>query len=131
MPKLLLVEDDLGLQEMLCLDLWERGYEVTPAHDCRNAEALLKQQHFDVALLDYHLPDGNGLELIAQLRSAQPTLAIIMSSGDSRPQTARRALQSGAMEFVLKPASIDQLDHLFRQTLGQQRDPTQAMHQRR
>jgi len=118
-PKILIVEDDSALQQMLTWELEELGYAVTAVGNCRGTRALWSRRRFDLALLDYQLPDGNGIELMAELRMRQPGLPVIMSSGMGCTDTAARALRSGAWRFVPKPASVALLHRLFQNALSQ------------
>lgn len=115
----LIVEDDSSLQQMLTWELEELGYSVIAVGSCRGTRALSSRCHFDLALLDYQLPDGDGIELMEELRMRQPGLPVIMSSGMGCMETAARALRSGALQFVPKPASIALLHRLFQSSLSQ------------
>lgn len=116
---LLIVEDNRGLQQMLVLEFEELGYDITATAYC--SEALLKasQKRFDLALLDYNLPDGYGTDLMAGLHYHQPSLAVILCSGAASKRKAREAITRGAAEFLSKPVSTDQLNHRFQILLGQ------------
>jgi DNA-binding response OmpR family regulator len=114
----LIVEDDSSLQQMLTWELEELGYSVTAVGSCRGTRTLAGERRFDLALLDYQLPDGNGIELMEELRMSQPGLPVIMSSGICCTDTAARALRSGAWRFVPKPASIALLHRLFQSALS-------------
>ncbi len=115
--RLLIVEDNSALKQMLTWELEELGYAVTAVSSCRGTRALSSRHRFDLALLDYQLPDGNGIELMEELRRRQPGLPVILSSGMGCVETAARALRSGAWRFVPKPASIASLHQLFQNAL--------------
>lgn len=117
-PRLLIVEDDFALQQMLTWELEELGYAVTAVGSCRGTRALSGRSRFDLAFLDCQLPDGNGIELMEELRLRHPGLPVIMSSGMGCTDTAARALKSGAWRFVPKPASVALLHRLFQSALG-------------
>lgn len=117
-PKILIVEDDSALQQMLTWELEELGYAVTAVGNCRGTRTLSSRRHFDLALLDYQLPDGNGIELMEELRMHQPGLPVIVSSGMGCAETEVRAIRSGAWRFVPKPASAALLHRLFQGALS-------------
>ena len=127
--EILIVEDDSALQQMLTWELEELGYAVTAVDSCRGTRSLSSGRRFDLALLDYHLPDGNGIELMEELRRRQPGLPVILSSGMGCVETAARALRSGAWRFVPKPASAALLHRLFQSALRRIVGGTSALSQ--
>jgi DNA-binding response OmpR family regulator len=110
----LMVEDDAGLRQMLSWELEDLGYAVTAVKSCAEALDMLTVHRFDAALLDYCLPDGNGLDLLIALREKVPSLPVIMSSALACAETRERALALGASCFLTKPASVEVLDRWFR-----------------
>lgn len=110
----LIVEDDAGLRQMLTWELEDSGYHVETACGCREAEAMARKFAFDLALLDYCLPDGNGIDLLIALRRMAPNMPVIMSSALTCTETRARALELGASRFLTKPISAGQLNHVFR-----------------
>ena len=116
--KLLIVEDDASLQQILSWDFEDLGYLVTAVSNCLEARQILAREPFDLALLDYHLPDGNGLQLVEELRRNYPNMPVIMSSGLSCAETASRAVDHGAFRFVPKPTTAEVLHRVFQTALG-------------
>ena len=72
--RLLVVDDDPALLQMMCWTFSDMGYLVEAAASCDEAIRLASTQVFEFALVDYHLPDGNGLELMERLSKQQPDL---------------------------------------------------------
>lgn len=91
--KLLVVDDDMAFNLILCEALESEGYLVTKAHDLKSAKELLQEESFDCALLDIRLPDGDGIELIDFARS-QETIVIVMSA-HGNIETAVSAVKKG------------------------------------
>jgi len=114
---LLIVEDDVALRQMLTWELEERGYRVTAVGTCALGREALSRSGFDLALLDYCLPDGNGLDLLDSIHSNSPGLPVILCSALACPETRRAAMNKGAALFLAKPAPIHVLDRLLRQAL--------------
>lgn len=108
--RLLIVDDDASLTAMLVLHLLDSGYEVTRADCYARARRLFKPGAFDVALLDYRLPDGSGLELGLELRGADPRIRLILMSGSAENGLARRVARSGIQSFLGKPFPRSELD---------------------
>ena len=106
MKRVLVVDDDPDMRELLCAHLEEAGYRAEPA--CNGSDALKKHQQRDcsLAVVDIFMPDKDGLETIAALRQQQPRLPILaISGGGSFPPTpwlsvARRL---GADNILEKP----------------------------
>lgn len=108
MDKVLIIEDDNMIGEMMTMYLSEEGYSVKRTDSGR--EGLLELERFrpDVVLLDLVLPDMNGIELCSQLRSASLTPIIVVSM--KLDVTDRiNALQAGADDFLCKPFSMREL----------------------
>ena len=77
MEKIMVVEDDLALSAGLCFELDSSGYLTVAAYNCQKARQLLAGDHFDLALLDVNLPDGNGFDLeMAYTKTSTSPLAI-------------------------------------------------------
>ena len=75
--KIMVVEDDLALSAGLCFELDSSGYLTVAAYNCQKARQLLSGDHFDLALLDVNLPDGNGFDLeMAYTKTSTSPLAI-------------------------------------------------------
>ena len=101
-PKILLIEDDVELSQMLCEYLEPHGYHIELAHTGYQASRLLRTQRFDMALLDLMLPDINGLELLKRYRehSAKP---VIMFTAHGSEADRIRGLECGADDYLAKP----------------------------
>ena len=97
---------------MLTLHLRDAGVRVISAGNCRDTFAILKTGAFDVALVDYQLPDGNGLEVVSLLRQAFPRVRLIMMSGSEEPLVSHHRLGMQVCDFLKKPFSYGQLDAL-------------------
>ena len=109
--KILLLEDDLHLGSALSRVLHEFGYEVCWVRLVADAREFLRSvdERFEAALLDIGLPDGSGLDLLAQLRSAGQRLPIIMLTARDAISDRVRGLDEGADDYLPKPFSIEEL----------------------
>jgi DNA-binding NtrC family response regulator len=116
--RLLIVEDEAGLRQMLTWELEDLGYRVAGAGDCREALELAATETFDAALLDYHLPDGDGIGLMDRLRAVQPGLTVLLCSGVPTPDKVALAIRKGAYAFVAKPIRADRLHRSFEAALS-------------
>ncbi len=114
-----MVEDNPALRQMLDWEFRELGYEVTAVENCRQARHAISHQGFDAVLLDYHLPDGNGLELLRLIKQSHPELPVIMCSAMNDRELEQNAKRFGARHFLAKPTPIQMLHSLFKQALNQ------------
>ena len=110
-PKLLLVEDDLPLAQMLEYNLLVEGFAVTHVLDGAAAEQLLFQEKYDLAILDWMVPKITGIELCRRLRSQANTrfLPIILLTARSAEEDRVRGLLNGADDYITKPFSVPEL----------------------
>jgi len=108
-PLLLLVDDDDSLATLLGNRLRREGYDVRTGGDVARAEALLKDQNFDVILLDIMLPDRSGFELCAELRDRgiQTPVLMLTARGDVQDRVA--GLRIGADDYLPKPFDVPEL----------------------
>jgi two-component system nitrogen regulation response regulator NtrX len=114
MPHILIVDDEADIRESLETILREEDYTIASAGTVADARTLLRDTDFDAVLLDIWLPDGDGLELLAHIRDAQPrdtprppAPEVIMISGHGTIESAVRATKLGAYDFLEKPLSLD------------------------
>lgn len=115
--KMLIVDDDAALASILALHFEDRGFTVTEMSSCRAARALLGTRKFKIALLDYQLHDGCGLDLAQALRQAEPSVRIIVMSGSDDPTLRERLFAEGLEHFLSKPLRAQELDSVVRQAL--------------
>ena len=114
MPRrLLITEDDPALLQMLSWEFEEMGYLVTAACCCREALQASTEQSFDLALLDFDLPDGVGIDLMDRLHRQTPGLPVVLYSGRATAAAAQDAIRRGACRFVCKPVTSQNLHEIF------------------
>ena len=114
---LLLVEDDEAALFGYTRYLTKSGYSTQSATSLSKARKAVESKLFDAVLLDLNLPDGNGIDWIADLRCNFENLAIIVITGSSDIPTAVKAMQFGADNFLTKPVNMDDLDISLRKSL--------------
>ncbi len=103
--KILIVEDEAPIREMIAFHLVRAGFETVEAADCRSAREMLADERPDLALIDWMLPDMSGLELTRMLKrdSANDDLGIIMLTARADEYDKVSGLESGADDYVTKP----------------------------
>lgn len=108
MIKILVVEDDPDLSNIIRLHLRRAGYVPTVAHCAADALQLLGQESFDLVILDIVLPDARGIELCKQVRE-KSLCPIIFTSCLDDSQTIIQALQCGGDDYMVKPLNYDEM----------------------
>jgi len=101
--RLLVVDDDRAIVEMVEDYFTEQGLEVVVAYDGAEALRLAQNEPPDVVLLDITMPDMSGVNVLQQMRNRWPDLHVIMLSGIVDEALAKGTLQRGAFDYVVKP----------------------------
>ena len=109
--KILIVEDEAPIREMIAFHLSRAGFDTVEAADCRVAREMLVDERPDLALIDWMLPDMSGLELTRMLKRDKDNddLAIIMLTARSDEYDKIAGLEGGADDYVTKPFSPREL----------------------
>lgn len=107
--RILLVDDQDELRELFRRALHKDGHEVATAANGRTAVELARQARFDVVISDVRMPDMTGVELLQELHEQDPDLPILLVSGSPDLETAMKAVQFGALEYLVKPVAFDKL----------------------
>lgn len=120
--RILLVEDDALVAKATRIGLEQAGFVVDHVALCRQVAGFLASFQYDVMLLDLGLPDGNGLELLQQLRRQKNQLPVIILTARDQVQDRIVGLQAGADDFVIKPYDLYEvlarIDAVSRRLLG-------------
>ncbi len=110
-PKLLVVDDEPRLRDSVAMMLRSRAYQVATCEDIQSALSHLMAGGVDLMLLDLHLGEVNGLDLLAMIRRAGIDTAVLVVSGDAAIDSAIGALRLGATDYVRKPYEPEELLH--------------------
>lgn len=130
--RILLVEDEAPIRQMLAFNLTRAGFEVDEAEDCRSARQRIADARPDLVLVDWMLPDSSGLELTRALRrdDASRELPIIMLTAKAAEREKIIGLEGGADDYVTKPFStkelIARINALLRRASPAEEEPLQA-----
>jgi DNA-binding NtrC family response regulator len=106
---ILVVDDESEIREGLELLLKTEGYAVASAETALSGLSRLEERPFDLMLLDVSLPDRNGIELLKDVHRQDPHLPIVLITAYGSIDMARAAFKSGAMDYITKPWSNDEL----------------------
>jgi DNA-binding response OmpR family regulator len=107
--RILVIDDEKGLRDMLVYSLTARGYGVETAAGGAEALELARGRRFDLALCDVMMPGMDGLQTLRLLKEARPELEVVMVTGYATLETAIRAMKEGAYDYVSKPYELDEL----------------------
>ncbi len=107
--RLLVVDDDESLRWVTKVQMEQSGYTVDAAPDGREALELLQQNSADLVITDLMMPGMSGLDLLKEIRSEYPDLAVIVVTAFGTVETAVEAMKAGAYDYITKPVNIDEL----------------------
>ena len=105
----LIVDDDEAFSRVLCRALSRRGFNAWPASNLQQAQAAVKAIKPDFAVVDLHLADENGLDVVRQIKQANPSTNVVMLSGYINLACAVQATKLGAADCLTKPIEPDEL----------------------
>ena len=113
---ILIVDDDALLRHALAERFRDEGYDILEAGSAaETADAI--STDVDLVLLDFHLPDGDGLSILKELRTRAPETVVILMTAFASVETAVTAMKLGAFHYVNKPCDLDEMSLLARQAL--------------
>jgi len=107
--RVLLVDDEEDFLEALSERMRTRGMEVTCSTSAREALKLIEEKSFDVVMLDFQMPEMDGLHALRALKEKRPELQVILLTGHGSVERGVEAMKSGASDFVEKPADFKDL----------------------
>ncbi|MFT7286854.1 MAG: two-component system response regulator PilR (NtrC family) [Halieaceae bacterium] len=115
--KVLIVDDEPDIRELLEITLGRMGLDTVSAADIAEAHALLASECLQLCLTDMRLPDGNGIELVEHIQDHYPQLPVAMITAHGNVDSAIRALKAGAFDFISKPVALEKLRSLVNSAL--------------
>jgi len=117
MTKILVIDDDAQDRDLIGAVLEERGYQVTLAENGRTGLALCHRQQVDAVVLDLRMPEMDGRSVLQQFRTLDPTLPVVVFSGEGTDEVEQDVLNRGATAFIQKAFSLDQLGLALQEVL--------------
>ncbi len=115
--RLLVVDDDRLIRWSLLERLKKEGFETAEAPDAATADTLLKERTFDLVLLDYKLPDSDGIAILKKITQDYPDTLAILMTGFSSVDGAVEAIKLGAYDYLNKPFNLDEMIVVIRKAL--------------
>jgi len=124
--RLLVVDDDPEMRELLVEVLTEEGYEVAEAPDGAHALIRLRAEEFGAIILDKNMPGLSGLDLLPGIRTMCPKIPVIVITAFGNPETYDRAVESGAYDHLFKPFPMMELVRLVQRAVRGEPPPAAA-----
>jgi len=107
--KLLLVDDEPGYVSVLAKRMAKRNIVAVAATSGNEAIQVLRNVHFDCAVLDLKMEDMDGIEVLKIFKKMAPTMPVIMLTGHGSETAAREGIKFGAFDYLTKPCNLDDL----------------------
>jgi DNA-binding NtrC family response regulator len=108
--KVLVVDDEASVCEILKEDLTSLGYFCATANNAHQALSLLSAENFDAMLLDIRLPEISGVDFLKQINGIYPNIAVLMLSAVNDAGTIVETMKAGASDYITKPFELDHLE---------------------
>ena len=121
MDKILIVEDDRFFREMFSFLLKGEGYEVDSASCGLEGLKMLGETRYGLVITDLVMPDISGMEILSRVRESDPSIDVIMVTGNANLESAIFALKHGARDYLIKPVDPDAFRHSVAMCLEQRR----------
>jgi two-component system NtrC family response regulator len=115
--KILIAEDEKTQRDLLEGFLKKEGFSVEAASDGRQAIEKIEGNFFDIVLLDYKMPELDGLQTLREIRGRFPDLPVVMMTAYGTVETAVASMKEGAIDYLTKPIDLDELLLIIRKVL--------------
>jgi two-component system response regulator PilR (NtrC family) len=115
--RILVVDDEPSMRELLGIMLRREGFEVVVAESRAMASAVLAKGPVDMVITDVKLPDGDGIEILRHVKAASPETVVVVMTAFGSTQTAVAALKLGAHDYLTKPFDVEELKIVVRGAL--------------
>jgi two-component system response regulator PilR (NtrC family) len=129
--RLLIVDDEQSLLDFLTVLCTGEGYEVVTATNIREARERIAERTPDLVLCDMLMPDGNGLDLLREIRAVESGPAVILMTAYTSTRSAIEAMKAGAYDYVPKPFDVDELKVVIHRALEKTRLAEENVYLRR
>ena len=108
-PKVLIVDDEERFRTTMCKLLTVRGLEVFTLGEGKEALKELREKSYDVIILDVRMPEMTGIQVMTELRKLDPFIEVIIMTGYASVDTAKKIMELGAYDYMLKPYNVEEL----------------------
>jgi len=119
MARILVVDDDLGMRDLLEIMLTQEGYEVACGGDPDKALQRVRKEQFDLVITDLKMPKMDGIEFLKQVKELKPETQVILITAFASGNTALSAMKEGAYDYIEKNFDIDELKRIVHEAMEQ------------
>ena len=119
MKRILIIDDDMDMCNLLSRFLQKKGYETDASHSGNKGIAKFKESKFDVVLCDFRLGDKEGREVLKEIKQIDPYAVVIIITGYSDIKTAVDVIKSGAFDYITKPLIPEEVVNVISRALQQ------------
>ncbi len=127
MEKILIVDDEQSMRDVLSIMLKRAGYGVTVAADGEEAIAQLGKDIFDLVITDLKMPKVGGLDVLKAVKDSSPDTVVLVITAFASTETAVEAMKRGAYDYLTKPFQVDEVQLIIRNALEKRRLSTENM----
>lgn len=121
MEKILVVDDEKGLREVLSIMLKRAGYAVIEATDGEEAIGHINKEIFDLVITDLRMPKADGMEVLKAVKSSSPETVVLVITAFATADSAVDAMKQGAYDYLTKPFQVDEVQLIIRNALEKRR----------
>lgn len=125
MEKILVVDDEQSLREVLSIMLKRAGYAVTAVSDGEEAIEQVQKEIFDLVITDLRMPKVDGMEVLRAVKSASPETVVLIITAFATADSAVEAMKQGAYDYLTKPFQVDEVQLIIRNALEKRRLTTE------
>ncbi|MDD5067689.1 MAG: response regulator, partial [bacterium] len=108
--RILVIDDEKGLRDMLKYELESRGYAIDAAANGDDGLELIRRKEFDVVIADIKMPGMNGLQLLEKIKKINPDMDVVMITGFGTMDTVIECIRKGASDYINKPFTMNELN---------------------
>ncbi len=121
MEKILIVDDERSMRDVLSIMLKRAGYGVTIATDAEEAIGEINKEIFDLVITDLKMPKGSGLDVLKAVKAASPETMVLVVTAFASTESAVEAMKQGAYDFLTKPFQVDEVQLIVKNALEKRR----------
>ncbi len=125
MEKILIVDDERSMRDVLSIMLRRAGYGVTVATDAEEAIAEVGREIFDLVITDLKMPKGSGLDVLKAVKVSSPETVVLVITAFASTESAVEAMKQGAYDFLTKPFQVDEVQLIIKNALERRRLSTE------
>jgi two-component system, NtrC family, response regulator PilR len=123
--KILIVDDERSMRDVLSIMLKRAGYAVTLATDADEAIVEIGKEIFDLVITDLKMPKGSGLDVLKAVKASSPETVVLVVTAFASTESAVEAMKQGAYDFLTKPFQVDEVQLIVKNALEKRRLSTE------